>query len=151
MQSMRYFLAAAVALLVCSAGLAGEIDNSDEKPNDMEFYYLHQALHYSVEAYVVRYDNIVKSTWANGAGDKLEISATILEVIKGNKSRGATINFTRTLDGRYGDISGYFDQKYIVFYDEYKSGIRIDPQSPAAVAGYSDKRFAQLITHEAGN
>jgi len=134
-----------ILLLVLLSGfsLASEL-NENNGPSE----YIHQALHRAEEVYVVRYDNVTKSTWANGAGDRIDISSTVIEVIRGSRSNGDKIDFFRTLDGRYKDTSKFIGQLFIVFYEKTKDGITVNPQDPSAVTRYSVQKLQYLQNHE---
>jgi len=134
-----------ILLLVLLPGfsLANELDENNG-PSE----YAHQMLHRAVEVYVVRYDDVVKSTWANGAGDRIDVSATIVEGVKGSRANGDKIDFFRILDGRYRDTNKLIGQLFIIFYEKTENGITINPQDPSAVTRHSLEKLQYLQYHE---
>ena len=110
--------------------------------------YIHQRLHYASEVYVVRYDNVIKDTWAHGAADRLNISTSITNVIKGNKKIGDSISFYRIFEGRIKDTSTMINRQYIVFIDKRGNDLVIDPQDPSAVIYANCERVKYLLKHE---
>lgn len=133
-------IALAITPAVC---VATELDES-RGPSE----YIHQMLHRSVEVYVVKYEKVVKSTWANGAADKIQVSAKIEKVIRGSKTQGESIKFERIMDGRYGDVSMFVGQSYVVFYEEHGGEAVINPQAPGAVMEHSNESVEYLLMHE---
>jgi hypothetical protein len=123
--------------------LASEL-NENNGPSE----YIHQTLHRAVEVYVVRYDSVVKSTWADGAGDRIDVSATIIDGVKGSRATGDKINFFRILDGRYKDTNEFVGQLFIIFYEKTENGININPQDPSAVTAHCVEKLKYLQDHE---
>lgn len=139
----RAYLILAVVLW-SSFPVAGELDENNG-PNE----YIHQVLHRAVEVYLVRYDAVVKSARAYGTGDdRIDVSATIIEGIKGKRSTGDRIEFFRVLDGRYKDTNKFVGQLYIVFYEETENGAVINPQDPSAVTMHSIEKLQYLQNHK---
>ena len=128
-------------LLMVNVAFATELDESN---GPSEYY--HQKLHVSDEAYLVQYERIIYTQSASNGlyftKDKLEISAVIEKVFKGQKKRNEIIKFHRLFDS---DISKSLPQKgqrFIVFFDNFNGKPIIDPQDPASVWPHSKE-----ITH----
>jgi hypothetical protein len=130
-----------------SAGeLRDEIDSYEEA--------FHQALHTAPEIYLVCFYQVEKKPWAK-EWERLEIKATIVEVIRGERKVGERIEFERVLDGKYGDISKLIGSlKYVQYYRKDQEGspefgkLDIDPQDPAALFRYSPEFSVIAAEHK---
>lgn len=147
---MRTLLAAlciAIAHPLLSAGeLRDEIDSFGES--------FHQALHVAPEIYLVCYYQVDKKPWAK-EWERLEIKATVVEVIRGERKVGDRIEFDRVLDGKYGDISKLPGSlNYVQYYRNDQEGspefgkLNIDPQDPAALFRFSSELSVIAAEHK---
>ncbi|KAF7786214.1 hypothetical protein PRUB_a0702 [Pseudoalteromonas rubra] len=136
------FLKGIILLLIPSLLFAGELDESN---GPSEYY--HQKLHAAEGAYLVRYEKITyKSRLLKK--DKLEISATIEKVFKGNKNESEIIHFYRLYDS---DISNYVPEqgeRFVVFFDNHGGRSSIDPQDPSSVWVASTEIIGFLNLHK---
>ncbi len=148
MKSVLATLVFAAFQTISSAGdLPEEIGSYEEA--------FHHALHKAPEIYLVCYYQVDKKTWAKD-WEKLEIKATIVEVIRGKRKIGERIEFERVLDGKYGDISKMAGAlQYIQYYRNKHEGspefgkLYIDPQDPIAIFPYSTAFSAMVSEHKA--
>lgn len=121
----------------------GEIDSHEAA--------FHHAIHESTEFHLVCvYD--MKKKPVGKAGEELEIQATIIRPIKGDRPVGAKISFKRFLDGKYGDISSMDGTIYFVRFDKVENEpgkVEINPQDPHAVFRSSEELLKIAREHEA--
>ena len=119
--------------------LAGE--QRDEIDSYEEAF--HHALHTAPEIYLVCYYQVEKKPWGK-EWEQLEIKATIIDAIRGERKVGDRIEFGRVFDGKYGDILKLVGSHYYVqYYRNDSEGspefgeLDIDPQDPLALFRYS--------------
>jgi hypothetical protein len=147
---MRTLLAAICLSTVYPLLSAGEL--RDEIDSDQEAF--HHALHKAPEIYLVCYYHVEKKPWGK-EWERLEIKATIVEVIRGERKVGEQIEFERVLDGKYGDISKMAGSlNYVQYYRIDQEGspefgkLNIDPQDPAALFRYSPEFAVIAAEHK---
>jgi len=98
----------------------------------------HLALHDSDELYLVCYTKVDKLPWQK-SWEQIRISATITEVLRGNKKVGDKVHFRRTLDGKYGDISNLHGSLNFIRFVKTVSNVSVDPQDPQSVFQYTEE------------
>lgn len=147
---MRILLAALCLATANPLLLAGEL--RDEIDSYEEAF--HHALHKAPEIYLVCYYQVEKKPWGQ-EWERLEIKATIVEVIRGERKVGDRIEFGRVLDGKYGDISKLAGSlNYVQYYRIDQEGSpefgkrNIDPQDPAALFRYSPEFAVIAADHK---
>ncbi|WP_435274574.1 hypothetical protein ACMAZF_14970 [Psychrobium sp. nBUS_13] len=147
------------SLVICDGGLMNRVygilillltttsfaEELDENRGPIE--YVHSRMHNSVKVYVVTYQDVVKGTWAKGAGDKIDITAKIINVLKGDGAVGDYIHFNKYLDGRYGNTDRFIGKKYIVFYEKFGDVI-VGPSQAGSTFEYTEERYQYLLNHE---
>ena len=108
----------------------------------------HHNLHNSEEMYLVRYSSVEKKSWM-AIGEKLEITAEVVEIIKGTKNKGAVITFTRVLDGKYGNISHLNGSLFFVpFYINSDGELEVDSQDPAWITRHTKEFYVLAQNHK---
>lgn len=111
----------------------------------------HHMLHDSAEFYLICIYEVKKKPWGE-EWEQLEIKATVIDAIKGDKKIGEKINYTRVLDGKYGDISGLTGSlKFVQFIkdDEKPEGDAfVDAQDPMSVFRYSPEFHKVARKHQ---
>ncbi|MBQ4838486.1 hypothetical protein [Pseudoalteromonas luteoviolacea] len=134
-------------LVIINLAYAGELD---ENNGPSEYY--HQKLHAAEEAYLVRYERVnYTPSVSNGiyhSKDKLEISAVIELVFKGQKAKNEKIQFYRIYDSDASKNLPAKGQRFIVFFDKFNGKSSINPQDPASVWVHSKKIIKFLSEHK---
>ena len=126
--------------------LRDEIDSYEEA--------FHHALHTAPEIYLVCYYKVEKKPWSK-EWEQLEIKATIVDAIRGERKVGDRIEFGRVLDGKYGVISKLVGGLYYVqYYRNDSEGspefgkLDIDPQDPLALFRFSEAFSTMTAEHK---
>lgn len=142
---IAFFLAWAQAILFAGE-LREEVDSYEEA--------FHHAIHNAPEIYLICYYQIDKKPWGK-EWEQLEIKATIVDVVKGERKVGDKIEFVRVLDGKYGDISMLSGSLHYVQYyrveekDAPEFGkLSIDAQDPFALFRYSPEFSVLASKHK---
>ncbi len=130
--------------------LAGEPRDKTDKYKDA----FHHALNTAPEIYLVCYYQVEKKPWRE-IWEQLEIKATIVDAIRGERKVGDRIDFGRVRDGKFGDISQLVGSLYYVQY--YRNDVEgspefgklhIDSQHPRALFRYSDDLSGLVAEHK---
>ncbi|WP_367870730.1 hypothetical protein [Luteolibacter sp. Populi] len=147
---MKVLLSALSLLLLLlaggvQAGPLGEVDSHETA--------FHRTLHESKEIYLVCYHK-VEVKRLNNILRQIDIGATIVAVVKGKKTIGEKITFTRLADEEPRNVPGMLGGLHYVAYipagggkDEDTAGLTINAQDPHAVFTYSAGLSAIAAEH----
>ena len=109
----------------------------------------HAAFHINTESYLICIYKVDKQPPRIGYPDQINIKATVIEAIQGNKKVGEKFSFERILDGKYGDVSGMAGGLYYVFlYTNDHGKILVSSQDPNALWEYKEEYKPVANSHK---